>query len=171
MKFKTKQEKRAFRMGCACGKKQAKAQACAKAYSAGAKAVMSSTSRKVDFAPECTIKFGAKVKPIRVIPYDLGLMKCNYAEELKRVELAQGKSLRSEEYYHNKAWKALDMDRLLREREQASSARANTSPVSLHVQTRKDKPKRDLDYSGYFAFDERGHIKGHYTCDGFFEPD
>ena len=39
-------------------------------------------------------------------------------------------------------------------------------------QRRKNKHcNSDLDFSKYFDFDERGHIKGSYTCDGFFEPD
>lgn len=59
---------------------------------------------------------GVKGKPIGVIPYDLGKVKCDYAEALKAQDIAQGKSVRPDKYYHDKAWKALDMDAKLRER-------------------------------------------------------
>lgn len=92
MKFKTQREKIAFRIGCAVGnKKQAK----------------KTNSPK----PQ-----NIKNKPINIIPYDLGKAKCDYAELLKSRDFEQGKTLRSDKYYHDKAWTALNMDELLKKR-------------------------------------------------------
>lgn len=33
------------------------------------------------------------------------------------------------------------------------------------------KPKRTVFADDDFMYDDNGHIMGHYTCDGFFEPD
>lgn len=95
MKFKTKQEKRAFCIGCAVGKKQA--------------------AKKPSY-PKGVKTLGVKGKPIGIIPYDLGKAKCDYAEKLKAQDIAQGKTPRPEKYYHDKAWKALHMDEQLKAR-------------------------------------------------------
>ncbi|WP_251612055.1 hypothetical protein [Pumilibacter muris] len=95
MKFKTQKEKRAFRMGCAAGKKQA---------------------AKKSQMPPVVKTLGIKGKPIGVIPYDLGKAKCDYADALKAQDIAQGKTVRSDKYYHDKAWKALNMDVQLKAR-------------------------------------------------------
>ncbi len=51
-------------------------------------------------------------------------------------------------------------------------AKGNGTRFSTKPRKQKNKPKSSsLDYSKYFDFDERGHIKGSYTVDGFFEPD
>lgn len=55
-------------------------------------------------------------QPIGVIPYDLGLSVTRYMEALKEVEGAQGKNLRPDDYYYDKAWKALNMDAELKKR-------------------------------------------------------
>ena len=60
--------------------------------------------------------------PIGTIPYDIGLAKCQYAEMLKQQDIEKGKSIRPDKYYHDKAWKALNIDEELRKRNMATTA-------------------------------------------------
>ena len=66
--------------------------------------------------PKGVKSLDVKGKPIGIIPYDLGKAKCDYADELKRQDIARGKSVRPDKYYHDKAWKALGIDDELKRR-------------------------------------------------------
>lgn len=98
MKFKTNQEKRAFFIGRAVGKKQASE------MPAGVKML------------------GVKGKPIGVISYDIGKAKCDYADALKARDIELGKTVRPDKYYHDKAWKDLRIDEKLKERKRLTES-------------------------------------------------
>lgn len=77
---------------------------------------MPSEKKQANKMPAGVKSLSVKSKPIGVIPYDIGKAKCDYADELKRQDIAQGKTVRPDKYYHDKAWKALKVDEQLKAR-------------------------------------------------------